>query len=88
LRLESKIENLIQKLQQFTVEQPNYDIFRFTNFEMETAGLYALGRLLGHEVISLNAIVVNRITQQFASRPEAIVDDLIRHTLDRLVLTH
>jgi len=87
LRLAPKIENLIQKLQQFTVEQPNHDIFRFTNFEMETAGLYALGRMLGHEVISLNAIVVNRITQEFASSPESIVDGLILNTLNRLVLT-
>ena len=39
LRLGLKIENLIPKLQQFTVEQPNHDIFRLTNIEMETAGL-------------------------------------------------
>jgi len=87
LRLSLKVENMIQKLQQFTVEQPNHDIFRLTNFEMETAGLYALGRLLGHEVISLNAIVANRITHQFAPNPEAIVDELILNTLDRLVAT-
>ena len=87
LRLGLKVENLIQKLQHFTVEQPNHDIFRLTNFEMETAGLYALGRLLGHEVISLNAIVANRITHQFADDPEAILDELILNTLDRLVAT-
>jgi uridine phosphorylase len=87
LRLEGKIEHLIGKLQQFMLELPNHDRFRFTNFEMETAGLYALGRLLGHEVISLNAIVANRITQQFAPDAGAIVDALILNTLDRLVLT-
>ena len=54
---------------------------------METAGLYALGRLLGHEVISLNAIVANRITHQFAPNPEAIVDELIVSTLNRLAAT-
>ncbi|PIQ21043.1 MAG: phosphorylase [Cytophagales bacterium CG18_big_fil_WC_8_21_14_2_50_42_9] len=87
LRLGLKIENLIPKLQQFSVAQPNEDIFRFTNFEMETAGLYALGRLLGHEVISLNAIVANRITHQFAPSPESIVDGLILNTLNRLTAT-
>jgi uridine phosphorylase len=47
-----------------------------------------LGRLLGHEVISLNAIVANRITQQFAVDADLIIDALILKTLDRLVLTN
>src|SRR5690606_4908078 len=34
--------------------------FWLTNFEMETAGYYGLGRLLGHEVVSVNAIIGNR----------------------------
>lgn len=58
--------------------------FRFTNFEMETAGYYSLGQLLGHEVISLNAIVANRITGEFAKDPNDIIDDLILKALDRL----
>lgn len=86
LRLESRIDNLIRRMQQFVVEEPNHDLFRFTNFEMETAGYYALGRLLGHEVISLNAIVANRITHEFASDPERVIDELIVKTLDRLIL--
>ena len=87
LRIGLKIEDFISKLQAFTVEQPNHDLFRFTNFEMETAGLYALGRLLGHEVISLNSVVANRITHEFAPDPEAIIEDLIQKTLDRLAVT-
>lgn len=86
LRLGTKIEHLMDRLQQFVVEEPNHDLFRFTNFEMETAGYYALGRLLGHEVISLNAIVANRSTLQFAPDAGRIVDELIVKTLDRLVL--
>jgi uridine phosphorylase len=86
LRLESNMDNLIGRLQQFVVEEPNHDLFRFTNFEMETAGLYALGRLLGHEVISLNAIVANRITHEFAPDAGRIVEELILKTLERLVL--
>ncbi|MFD2248071.1 nucleoside phosphorylase [Pontibacter ruber] len=58
--------------------------FRFTNFEMETAGYYSMGRLLGHEVLSLNAIVANRITQQFAPNAEEVIDDLIVKTLERI----
>jgi len=51
---------------------------------METAGYYALGRLLGHEVLSLNAILANRVTHEFASEPGKIVDDLIQKVLDRI----
>lgn len=48
-----------------------------TNLEMETAGIYALSTLLGHRAISLNAILANRITGEFSSRPEAVMEELI-----------
>ncbi len=79
LRLQPKIENVIQKLSDF-----KYEDVAFTNFEMETAGLYSLGRLLGHEVLSLNAIVANRITHEFATNTEQVIDDLILKVLDRI----
>ena len=59
--------------------------FRLDNFEMETAGYYSLGRLLGHEVLSLNAIVANRATGEFASNAGAVVDEMIAETLNRLI---
>ncbi|RIJ33477.1 nucleoside phosphorylase [Pontibacter oryzae] len=58
--------------------------FRLTNFEMETAGYYSMGRILGHEMLSLNAIVANRITQKFAENAEEVIDSLIRKVLDRI----
>ena len=58
--------------------------FRFTNFEMETAGYYSMARLLGHEVLSLNAMVANRITQQFAENVDDVIDDLIVKVLERI----
>jgi uridine phosphorylase len=58
--------------------------FRITNFEMETAGYYALGRLLGHEMLSLNAIVANRVSQEFATNAEEVIDSLIVKVLDRI----
>lgn len=56
--------------------------FWLTNFEMETAGYYALGRLLGHEVISLNAIIANRVKNKFSKKASKTVDDLIKKVLD------
>ncbi|RNI31288.1 nucleoside phosphorylase [Rufibacter latericius] len=79
LRLQPKIEEVIQKLSNFRFED-----VRFTNFEMETAGIYSLGRLLGHEVLSLNAIVANRINHQFAANADQVIDDLIVKVLDRI----
>jgi uridine phosphorylase len=58
--------------------------FWLTNFEMETAGYYSLGRILGHEILSVNAIIGNRVRNEFAKKPEAIVDALITKVLDRI----
>ena len=58
--------------------------FRLTNFEMETAGYYALGKMLGHEVLSVNAILANRIKNKFSKNPGKVVDSLIRKVLQRV----
>jgi uridine phosphorylase len=58
--------------------------FWLTNFEMETAGYYAFGRLLGHEILSVNAIIANRIKNKVAKDPNAVVDSLIRKVLERI----
>lgn len=58
--------------------------FWLTNFEMETAGYYAMGRLLGHEIISVNAIIANRIRNKFSKDPQKVVDSLIKKVLERI----
>lgn len=58
--------------------------FWLTNFEMETAGYYAMGRLLGHEVLSVNAIIANRIKNKFSKDPNKIVESLIKKVLERV----
>jgi uridine phosphorylase len=54
------------------------------NYEMETAGIYGLSALLGHQCISLSAIVANRITKQFSTDAENTIDRLIRQTIERI----
>ncbi|MBG8553601.1 nucleoside phosphorylase [Hymenobacter guriensis] len=83
LRLDLRMPDLIQQFQRFRYHSAEGE-FRLTNFEMETAGYYALGRMLGHEVVSLNAIVANRATGEFATNADQVVNDLIQKTLDRL----
>ena len=80
LRLALRQPDYMQRLQDFRHQSPEGD-FRLSNFEMETAGYYALGQLLGHEVLSLNAIVANRATGEFAKDAGDIVDSLIARTL-------
>lgn len=83
LRLDLRLTNLIEQFQQFRYSSAEGE-FRITNFEMETAGYYALGRMLGHEVVSLNAIVANRATGEFATNSEQVINQLIATTLERL----
>lgn len=79
IRVSSLIENLIQKISQYQKEE-----FHITNLEMETAGYYALGKIFDHEVLSLNAIVANRISNKFAGNPEKTIAELIELTLERI----
>ena len=63
----------------------NYNGTRMTNLEMETSAIYGLGKLLGHNCLSLNAIIANRAVGEFSSKPEETVNELIKYTLDNLV---
>jgi len=56
-----------------------------TNLEMETAGIYSLAKLLGHNAVSLNAMIANRASKQFSNKPADTVENLIKNTLERLV---
>jgi uridine phosphorylase len=58
--------------------------FWLSNFEMETSAYYAMARLLGHDALSVNAIIANRIKSKFSKNPTKIVDSLIRKVLERV----
>ena len=63
----------------------NYKGIQMTNLEMETAAIYGLGKLMGHECLSLNAIIANRALGTFSVDPYKTVDALIAYTLNKLV---
>jgi uridine phosphorylase len=48
---------------------------------METSAIYGLGRLLGHQCLSLSAIVANRVDKVFSKDSNAVVEALIQKTL-------
>jgi uridine phosphorylase len=76
LRLGLKNPQLINRLTDF-----RFGPHRITNFEMETAGIYGLGKLLGHHCLSLSAIVANRISKEFSKDGQATMEQLIQKTL-------
>jgi len=55
-----------------------------TNLEMETAIIYGLSNFLGHNAISLNAILANRINDLYSQNPAEVVESLILFVLDRI----
>ena len=80
LRLALQDEMLNFRLQSFLFKQQ-----KITNLEMETSGIYGMAKLLGHQAISLNAILANRATGAFSKSPKKTVDLLIERTLEKLL---
>lgn len=80
VRLKPRFDQMIERLAGLQIEGK-----KPTNFEMETAGYYALGKLLGHEMLSLNAIVANRPLKKFDKEAEKSVDRLIQAALKLLL---
>ncbi len=54
---------------------------RVTNFEMETSAIYGLGKLLGHQCLSISAIVANRMTGTFSADGGKAVERMIEACL-------
>ncbi|KAF2519307.1 nucleoside phosphorylase [Flavobacterium salilacus subsp. salilacus] len=79
LRLDIQDRELNSKMDNF-----NFNGNRITNLEMETAAIYGLSALLGHNALSLNAIIANRATGNFSKDPYAVVNNLITYTLEQI----
>jgi len=81
LRLPIQDAELNHKMDTFS-----YNGNRITNVEMETAAIYGLSALLGHNALSMNAIIANRATGTFSTDPYAAVNKLIEYVLDKLIM--
>ncbi len=79
LRLDIQDRELNSKMDNFKIGEE-----RVTNLEMETAAIYGLSSLLGHNALSLNAIIANRALGTFSADPYAAVNNLIEYTLAKL----
>lgn len=83
VRAQNAVPNFIQKLNTFS-----YENYRITNLEMETAGIYALAKVLGHKALSVNAILASRVNYQFSKDPNAVVDKAIKLVLERITASN
>lgn len=83
VRAQNAVPNFIQKLNTFS-----YENYRITNLEMETAGIYALAKVLGHKALSVNAILASRVNYQFSKDPNAVVDKAIKLVLERITTSN
>ncbi len=80
LRLALQDPKLNSKIDSF-----NYNGLKVSNLEMETSAIYGLSSLLGHQALSMNAIIANRANGTFSKDPYAVVERLITYTLNKLV---
>ena len=80
LRMGISNPELINRLSQF-----RFGAHRITNFEMETSAIYGLSKLLGHNCLSLNAVIANRVTQEFSKNGKETVEKLIQKVLETVV---
>lgn len=79
LRLKTYLPDLNELLQSF-----EYRNRRIINFEMETSALYGLGKMLGHNTLTLTNIVANRVDKTHSLNYRAVMEQLIEKVLDRL----
>lgn len=77
LRGQITSSHLINKLSSLLINQRPV-----TNFEMETASIYGMAKVLGHQAISVNCILANRISNQFSTNPQAVIHKAIQEVID------
>ncbi len=67
-----------------TIEQFRFGDRKITNYEMESAPLQGLSRLMGHKAMTVCAIIANRMNTEANPNYKTAVTDLIATVLDRI----
>lgn len=63
----------------------DYNGTKLCNYEMETSGIYALGKMLGHHTATICLIVANRVTKRFSTQYKPKMESLIEQVIGRVV---
>lgn len=78
-----RLPNLTNELNEQLTSFRHGDL-RFTNFEMESSALFALGKALGHECATICLGIANRPNKEFSKDYSAHMMELIEYVLDRI----
>jgi len=81
LRLKLAYPNLINNLEEF-----EFGSLKITNFEMETSALYGLGKLLGHNTLTVCVAIANRKRHEYNQNYKEAINNLIELILNRLTV--
>lgn len=79
LRLGTRTSDINEKLELF-----KFGNHRVVNFEMESSALFALGKALGHECITICLGIANRPRMEFSKGYAQEMNELIEYVLDRV----
>lgn len=66
------------------IESFDFEGHKITNYEMESAPLAGLGRLMGHKVMTVCSIIANRLAGESNANYKGSIEDLIKTVLDRI----
>lgn len=66
------------------IENFDYQGWRVCNFEMESSALYGLGKMMGHNCLTICVAIANRVTEKFTTDYHPYVRKLVESTLQRL----
>lgn len=67
-----------------SIEEFRYNGHAVTNYEMESAPLQGLGRLMGHRAMTVCSIIANRMNHDSTPNYKTAITDLIQTVLDRI----
>ena len=79
IRLQPLDPHLNDKLESF-----RYRDLRIINYEMESSALFGLAKLLGHQAVTICAMIANRASLEFTEDYTGVVNKLIKFTLEHL----
>ncbi|MCK5080384.1 MAG: nucleoside phosphorylase [Bacteroidales bacterium] len=79
IRLKAAYPEMNERISEF-----RYNDQRIINFEMETSALYAFGKMLGHNTLTVCSILANRINETYSQNPKEATLKLIRLLLGKL----
>jgi len=80
LKLDPADPEMLSKLQSF-----QFGKYRIVNFDMETSALYGLGGLMGHEMITIYAVIANRVTSEYNSNYQTVFEKLVDLALEEII---